>query len=163
MEQLSFLDNSIIFPLTHEDVINLYQRYIFEGEEDTDVFTFADTAKGKSYFFYGKKVFEHTPGTINKARLYLPFEDEEGKQKFKPKKASDLPNEQLRAVLNELKEKKRLIFRNLVEEVFACCNDYILCSDERACIHAKDRFYNGCTYRSNLESGIIFYGKNKNA
>lgn len=45
---------------------------------------------------------------------------------------------------------------------FGCCNDFILCSDARQCLKAKDPDYIGCQYRKNLEAGRIFYGKNRN-
>jgi hypothetical protein len=46
--------------------------------------------------------------------------------------------------------------------MFACCDLYKACSDEKKCIH-RDRLYSkGCWYRRNLENGKIFYGKNKN-
>lgn len=45
---------------------------------------------------------------------------------------------------------------------FACCNDFIACSDARKCIKPINSDYSGCQYRKNLEAGRIFYGKNKN-
>ena len=47
-------------------------------------------------------------------------------------------------------------------EPFGCCNDFVRCSDALKCLHVGDRDYAGCMYRKNLESGRIFYGKNKN-
>lgn len=65
---------------------------------------------------------------------------------------SDMVN----AVCDELREAVKGV-------VFGCCNDFILCSDARQCLKAKDPDYNGCQYRKNLEAGRIFYGKNRNA
>ena len=45
---------------------------------------------------------------------------------------------------------------------FGCCNDFIRCSDAMKCLKADDPDYRGCQYRRNLESGKVFYGKNKN-
>lgn len=59
------------------------------------------------------------------------------------------------AVCNELREA-------VTGVPFGCCNDFILCSDARRCLKAKDPDYNGCQYRKNLEAGRIFYGKNRN-
>ena len=49
------------------------------------------------------------------------------------------------------------------EPSFGCCHLYEECSNSRHCI-SKDKMYaTACSYRRNLESGRIFYGKNKNA
>ena len=47
-------------------------------------------------------------------------------------------------------------------ERFGCCDRYITCSDAKECL-SKNEFYSlGCYYRTNLERGRIFYGKNRN-
>lgn len=51
---------------------------------------------------------------------------------------------------------------NVVADNFGCCNDFVRCSDVGSCLHADNADYLGCSYRRNLESGRIFYGKNKN-
>ena len=43
---------------------------------------------------------------------------------------------------------------------FACCNDFINCSNELCCLKADDPDYKGCLYRKNLEAGRVFYGVN---
>lgn len=49
------------------------------------------------------------------------------------------------------------------EPVYGCCHLYEECSDARTCLN-KDKIYaTVCSYRKNLESGRIFYGKNKNS
>ena len=47
-------------------------------------------------------------------------------------------------------------------ESFACCGLYEKCSDEKKCIHKDLQYAKACQYRKNLESGRIFYGKNRN-
>ena len=47
-------------------------------------------------------------------------------------------------------------------ESFGCCHRYEACSDARKCIHPNLMMSLACSYRKNLESGRIFYGKNKN-
>lgn len=47
-------------------------------------------------------------------------------------------------------------------EIFGCCSKYELCSDLKKCIHTDPFYSEACMYRKNLESGKIFYGKNKN-
>lgn len=44
---------------------------------------------------------------------------------------------------------------------FGCCSSYLECSDEKKCIRTDLRA-KACIYRKNLESGKIFYGKNRN-
>lgn len=45
---------------------------------------------------------------------------------------------------------------------FGCCSKYIECSDSHKCLHENKMYAMRCKYRANLESGKIFYGKNKN-
>lgn len=45
---------------------------------------------------------------------------------------------------------------------FDCCSRYIACSDAKHCIHPDRRFSADCGYRKILNSGRIFYGKNRN-
>lgn len=49
----------------------------------------------------------------------------------------------------------------LSAEHFGCCSRYEKCSDEKKCIHPDPLIARGCAYRSNLEEGEIFYGKNR--
>lgn len=165
MEQLTMFDGLPAFPLTHEDVLALHARWIAEGETDEDAFTWSETSAGKSYFFYGRKVFAHKPGDVKTARLILFEEvtrvndegDEVTELKPRSKAANNFDGGQLAAALVDLREKKRWIFRHTVTEQFACCNDFKQCSAVGACIHQEDRFYNGCFYRTNLEAGRNFF------
>ncbi len=43
-----------------------------------------------------------------------------------------------------------------------CCSRYLECSDAKTCIHPDKAFALGCGYRKILNSGRIFYGKNRN-
>ena len=45
---------------------------------------------------------------------------------------------------------------------FACCARYEECSDAKRCTHPNQLYSTACAYRKNLDSGKIFYGKNKN-
>ncbi len=49
------------------------------------------------------------------------------------------------------------------DNIFMCCALYKDCSDAKKCLHRDKLYAKGCMYRKNLEKGIIFYGKNKNA
>lgn len=45
---------------------------------------------------------------------------------------------------------------------FGCCSQFKKCSDEKKCVHLNKLYSKGCKYRSNLDAGRIFYGKNRN-
>lgn len=45
---------------------------------------------------------------------------------------------------------------------FGCCSHFIECSDHKSCVHKNKLYAKGCLYRSHLDNGKIFYGKNKN-
>lgn len=45
---------------------------------------------------------------------------------------------------------------------FGCCSHFIECSDNRSCVHTNKLYAKGCMYRTHLDSGKIFYVKNKN-
>lgn len=147
MEQISMFGPIISYPQTYSDVERMFYDYIFEGENDDDVFTYNDIKNGRSYFFYGEKVFSFYPSANGgpKIRLWLD------------KKEKTVSLDELNNVLEELKMKKKAIFRETITEVFGCCNDFKRCSAVGQCLHQEDRFYNGCYYRENLEAGRNFY------
>lgn len=43
-----------------------------------------------------------------------------------------------------------------------CCSRYMACSDAKTCVHPDKAFALSCGYRKILNSGRIFYGKNRN-
>lgn len=45
---------------------------------------------------------------------------------------------------------------------FGCCHLYNECSDAEKCLHPDQMYATACSYRKNMESGKIFYGKHKN-
>ena len=47
-------------------------------------------------------------------------------------------------------------------ESFGCCSRFNECSDAKKCISPYPDLAEGCMYRTNLEAGRIFYGKNRN-
>lgn len=55
-----------------------------------------------------------------------------------------------------------LVLSDLGGESFGCCGRYLQCSDERKCVNPDFLMSIACSYKRNLESGRIFYGKNKN-
>lgn len=46
-------------------------------------------------------------------------------------------------------------------KAIGCCSRYVECSDAMKCIQKDDSISSVCYYKKNLESGRIFYGKNK--
>ncbi len=47
------------------------------------------------------------------------------------------------------------------DDVFGCCNEFKVCSDNMACLKNL-KFSARCMYKVNLEAGRIFYGINRN-
>lgn len=45
-------------------------------------------------------------------------------------------------------------------EIFGCCDRYVECSDNKACVHPDIKVAKGCMYKKNLDKGRIFYGEN---
>lgn len=48
------------------------------------------------------------------------------------------------------------------EPSYGCCHLYQECSDAKRCVSPEKMYATVCLYRKNLESGRIFYGKNRN-
>ena len=167
MEQLSFFADSV--PATYEDVFAFYKSHITPPSPDADAFTCSEdelSSGSKSFFAYGQKVFEFIPAK-GKFRLFGSW-----LRKLEPASGKDyeddnlyvckLTPDKLSAFADILQSEIKTIFRNTCEGLFCCCNDFRACSDAKECIHQTERFYNGCSYRLNLEAGRIFYGKNTN-
>ena len=51
---------------------------------------------------------------------------------------------------------------NRYPKAWDCCSRYMECSDSKTCIHPDKTFALECGYRKTLNSGRIFYGKNRN-
>ena len=167
--QISMFNDELIFPKSHEDVLNMWKRHIFEGEKDADAFTYNKVKEGYSYSFYNLKAFELDILEDGKVKLKLP--DDIMKELHPQNKeykegqfytVSMLSPDEMQKLVILLRERKRVTFRQTVTYTFACCNSFVQCSDAKRCLHEDDRDYNGCHYRKNLEAGRIFYGKNKN-
>ena len=45
---------------------------------------------------------------------------------------------------------------------FGCCSKFNACSDAMKCVHENRLYSMACSYRTNLDAGRIFYGKNRN-
>ena len=59
-------------------------------------------------------------------------------------------------------EKATLLAIERVPKEFDCCSRYMQCSDAKVCIHPDPKLSMLCGYRKILQSGRIFYGKNRN-
>lgn len=158
-------------PRTFDDVDRLL-GCVREEETDEDLFSYKDTKNGRSYFFYGIKVFEFTPQTegkrsgrfkvCNEIMTIFQRKVEDGNKKSTFGTIELKTEDDIEKLIEALKAQKCYIFRHLITDTFGCCNDFIRCSDKEECIHQNDRFYNGCMYRTNLEHGCIFYGAKRN-
>lgn len=164
--QLSFLSSGPALPSTHEEVLAFWANHLQEDSADTDAFTFSAIKGGYSYYIYGAvafQVIQSAHGGVfqlsGKVYQALSFADGSRKQITATSlhRLEGLTPQQVAEVVSALLDFKHRTFRALVTETFACCNDFRRCSAAGQCIHPEDRFYNGCYYRKNLESGKIFY------
>lgn len=170
--QISMFGKGICFPHSYDEILILYNENLKDSWEEEDAFTWNDLSnKGRSYYFYGQKIFEFYPGEGLKARLKLIGKDLRALGIEKENMLDDnlytvneanLSSDLLEALIGILSSRKKEIFRNTITEEFGCCNDFMKCSDAKECLYPQDRFFNGCQYRRNLEAGKIFYGKNRN-
>lgn len=144
----------------------IWDRFVREDSDDQDAFSCEPIKNGFSYFVYGRKAIEVTllkksikvrvVGTLE--HLIHPTKEDILEDNF-----YTLEKECYEVMLARLKSYKHLAFRSIVTEKFACCSDFMKCSDAKECLHPNDKLSNGCYYRTNLEKGLIFYGKNRNA
>ena len=67
------------------------------------------------------------------------------------------------SLINYLWNYTRYSIENYVSKVdrFGCCGLYEKCSDAGKCIHENKLYSKACFYRSRLERGCIYYGKNR--
>lgn len=61
-----------------------------------------------------------------------------------------------------LKGVDKFVYDNYAADSFGCCHRFVECSDAKVCTHPDELHAKGCMYKSNLDAGRIFYGKNKN-
>lgn len=54
------------------------------------------------------------------------------------------------------------VLENVPVEIFGCCSFYLKCSDAKRCVDPDKEHAKGCIYRTRLEEGEIYYGKNRN-
>ncbi len=159
----------IYSPQTLEELEQLYRAQVCEPTDDEDAFTWNETKDGgRSYFVYGRCVAKAIIKKNGELRLslsgsvYAQFTGQEDADSAKFYSLPCLDQAQWRSLFAVFRQTKQAMFRELIDEKFGCCNDFLKCSDAKECIHPHDRFYNGCIYRRNLEEGRIFYGKNRN-
>lgn len=155
MEQISLFDVNDQFPNTYEDVKRIIDDYVREGETDEDFFSWGKDRKtgGKIGYLYDTKILEFFPKKESKDSSIRFYLSNDQVVKLDSKSSID----ELLNILSIVKKEKKNIFRNLITETFACCNDFKRCSEVGNCIHPENRFYNGCLYRKNLEAGRNFF------
>ena len=165
--QTSFFTDDKSFPHSYADLRALFDRYLARENEDADAFTWSDlSTDGRSYSFYGQKVFEFYPDDAGKAKIKLPgrimkqlgygkADAQDEAYYILPEKAATAS--MLEQLIEILRQEKKTIFRNTITEKFGCCHAFKECSNKGECLFQDDRFYNGCEYRKNLEAGRNFY------
>lgn len=66
------------------------------------------------------------------------------------------------AILQNIKLVFEQCYLEETVEPFGCCSRYVECSDNKSCTHPDKKLAKGCVYKTNLDMGRIFYGKNRN-
>lgn len=104
---------------------------------------------------------------IEIAKKYLEnFKIEEDGVRFtksEPEWAKIVLNDQfIEKILANIENVFKQCYLDEPVEGFGCCSRYTECSDEKKCIHPDPKISKGCYYKTNLDSGLIFYGKNRN-
>lgn len=128
-----------------------------------------NNGRSMSVYFFGKKGFvvnqrQNGKMTIDVLKALLPacpawvssIHETKGGNRFALNDIIDTPG--FFAYLRLLKEH---FFRKVSAEPAACCNSYLHCSDQLACIKQHSLVAVSCYYRRNLEKGKVFYGKNR--
>jgi hypothetical protein len=75
----------------------------------------------------------------------------------------NLTEEVTEAILGDLPSVYERCYSEQPVETFGCCSRYVQCSDERKCVNPDRDLARGCAYKVHLESGRVFYGKNRSA
>lgn len=103
------------------------------------------------YIYYFRKL-GFTVTTIKSDEEFFRISIDE----FFSKEFSETEIEEFKSLLN------KIFLETLAFPSFGCCAFYEKCSDKKECVHEDQLYSSACEYRKNLDSGRIFYGKNKN-
>jgi len=136
--------------------------------KDISVIELKENVVDYSIYFYKNVVFRIKLGKKNflyvktKYKEFIPFKYEISIAKSIP----DFIRFEINVDdnLNDLSDLINIIYEDTRPSSlsFGCCNNFIMCSDELKCIEIDPVFSSGCMYKKKLESGKVFYGKNKN-
>lgn len=152
------------------DINSIYNqiiRILEDYGQDTSTIIIRQNQNDQSIVFGKSPVLKITDG--KRRFLYLRTEIEDIPPDYFPDTMKSLPD----FVRFELTERTgdMEVFSDLLLELyrefvgtdlaFGCCHRYVECSDSLRCIHPDRIRSMSCLYRKNLESGRIFYGKNK--
>lgn len=89
---------------------------------------------------------------------------EEKRIKSDPNTVHLLISKDSSALIPYIKKYTEYALANYVSKAssFGCCSSFNACSDARKCVHENKLYSKACIYRSHLDAGEIFYGKNRN-
>ena len=92
-------------------------------------------------------------------KLYLDLPSDGSAKNFRREKMDtvDEVSAYLPAVADALQREL-----NAIKTDYDCCSRYEACSDAKRCVHPDPDFAVRCSYRKVLQSGRVFYGKNRN-
>lgn len=150
MEQESMLS---ALPMNHETVLGIWEKAKDPWDSEPENFTWKEVRDGVSYFIYGRKMMALTSANVLKipGSVYGELYGVTVKNPAAFMAVKSLDEVSAGKLAEILQKRKRQIFRKLVGEVFACCNDLPECTEKGCCSHPGERMYNGCVYRERME------------
>ena len=143
------------------------ERVLSEADKDISCINLKKNANDYSILFFKTLVLKFVDGK----KKYLLIK--KGYEEFIP---GIYKYEEVKAVTGFVRveydliidfEKLTQLLKNLYEDskpaqTFGCCHNFIKCSDALICVHPDPIIAVECMYKTNLEKGKVFYGKNRN-
>lgn len=157
--------------MTSAEIFEIIKNHLISEGATSENISLSLNKNDSSIYFFDTLSIKHKQGKEN----WIYFKSDFSKYFPHPEKLSFLksvPNmarykihhlEDLGDLLSFVYKIYQFAYEKSMEsQSFGCCSRYEACSDTLRCTHPDQVFASGCMYRKNLESGRIFYGKNKN-
>ncbi|MBR1654366.1 MAG: hypothetical protein IJ690_05410 [Clostridia bacterium] len=156
------------------NIVNSISNDIIPQNEKEKIVVNVNKNNSISFFVFNNILLKIT---FQKARMFIEFRKldsisiDELSKKFEEVKYKEndlyvkvyiIDISEINQINDELNEVYKYLYLNEPIDTYGCCSRYVECSDTLKCINPDRKLARGCQYRNNLESGKIFYGKNKN-
>lgn len=162
------------------EYIEFVRNATFKESLYADIVSTKSTATGTvSIIFCGLKAFDCTPKKNSiefrfKTDYFKMFNDAEIPVIYEVKNVKSLKDYTRIYIPNNISDFEKIIdyvftfcekYVNehyVPDHLFDCCHRYMECSDMKQCTCPNFLYSKGCSYKKRLESGIVFFGKNRN-